>query len=82
MISDLSHGDRMSLKGKLFELQKKLSIIDLESKLDESYSYRPKIIEYDLPNRSPGSFMENSDKAEIIRKVCSSCFNKCLPVVS
>jgi sulfur carrier protein ThiS len=68
MLSDLSPGDRLSLKGKLFDLQKKLSIIDLEHKLEEQYSYQPKIKTYDLPNR-PRDFMENNVKAEIIRQV-------------
>lgn len=68
MISDLSPGDRMSLKGKLFELQKKLNIIDIENKLDERYSYKPTIISYELPNRQK-DFIENTTKAEIIRKV-------------
>jgi len=69
MISDLSPGDRLSLKGKLFELQKKLNIIDIEHRLDEQYSFQPKILDYDLPNRQK-SFLENSTKADIIRKVC------------
>ncbi len=69
MISDLSPGDRLSLKGKLFELQRKLNLIDLEHKLDEQYPYKPTILEYDLPNRIPANFVENSNKAEIIRKV-------------
>lgn len=68
MISDLSPGDRLSLKGKLFELQKKLNIIDIEHRLDEQFSFQPKILDYDLPNRQK-SFLENSTKADIIRKV-------------
>lgn len=68
MISDLSAGDRMSLKGKLFELQKKLTIMDLEQKLDNQYSYQPQIKPYDIPNRQR-SFMENNAKAEIMRQV-------------
>ncbi len=68
MISDLSPGDRLSLKGKLFELQKKLNIIDIERKMEEQCSFQPKILEYDLPNRKK-DFIENSDKADIMRKV-------------
>lgn len=70
MLSDLSLGDRLNLKGKLFELQKKLQIIDLEQKLDEQFPYKPQIStkKYDLPNRQP-TFIENIQKAEIIRKV-------------
>eukprot|EP01040_Poterioochromonas_malhamensis_P018509 gene18509-21629_t len=68
MISDLSPGDRLSLKGKLFELQKKLTILDLEQRLDNQYSYQPQIKPYELPNR-PRNIIENSAKAEIIRQV-------------
>lgn len=68
MISDLPLCDRLSLKGKIFELQKKLQLIDLEQKLDEQYSYKPQIINYELPNRR-NDFLENINKAEIIRKV-------------
>jgi hypothetical protein len=68
MISDLPLCDRLSIKGKLFELQKKLQLIDLEQKLDEQYSYTPNIINYDLPNRQP-DFFDNIHKAGIIRKV-------------
>jgi uncharacterized protein (UPF0128 family) len=68
MISDLSPGDRLSLKGKLFELQKKLNIIDIEHRLDEQYSFQPKILTYELPNRKK-DFFENANKADIMRKV-------------
>lgn len=71
MISDLSAGDRLSLKGKLFELQKKLTIMDLEQRLDNQYPYQPQIKSYDLPNR-PRDFIQNNAKAEIIRQV--SCY--------
>jgi hypothetical protein len=67
MISDLSAGDRLSLKGKLFELQKKLTIMDLEQRLDNQYPYQPQIKSYDLPNR-PRDFIQNNAKAEIIRQ--------------
>lgn len=67
MISDLPLCDRLSLKGKLFELQKKLQLIDLEQKLDEQYSYKPALRPYDLPNRQE-HFIDNINKAELIRK--------------
>ena len=66
MLSDLSPGDRLSLKGKLFELQKKLSIIDMEDKLDNQFSFKPKVTPFDLPDRS--SFLDSSNKAELIRQ--------------
>lgn len=40
-IRDLSPGNKLSLKGKLFELQKKLTLLDLERKISEEYSYQP-----------------------------------------
>jgi hypothetical protein len=45
MISDLSPGDKLSLKGKLFELQKKLNIIDFENKRNDELSslFKPTI---------------------------------------
>lgn len=77
MISDLSPGDRLSLKGKLFELQKKLTILDLEQRLDNQYSYQPQIKSYELPNR-PRNIIENSAKAEIIRQVRRPNNTRCL----
>ena len=63
----LSPGDKMNLKGQLFELSKKLNMIDIEKKKPIP-SFQPKIKSYDLPNREP-NFMGNVDKAEVIRKV-------------
>ena len=70
MISDLSPGDKLSLKGKLFELQKKLNIIDIQHQNDrkEACSFKPTILSYDLPERD-NNVLESIKKAEIIRKV-------------
>lgn len=69
--SQLPLCDRLSLKGKLFELQKKLQLIDLEQKMQEQFPYKPQILSsYELPNRQH-DFLENINKAEIIRKVSS-----------
>eukprot|EP00981_Chlorochromonas_danica_P008856 scaffold2320_cov168-Ochromonas_danica.AAC.8 len=66
--SQLPLCDRLSLKGKLFELQKKLQLIDLEQKMNEQFPYKPQILSsYELPNRQH-DFLENINKAEIIRK--------------
>ncbi len=62
----MSPGDRMSLKGKLFELSKKLSIIDFESKRENQYSFKPDI--RPLPERDE-TMVDSLRKAEIIRKV-------------
>lgn len=68
MISDLSPGDKLSLKGKIFELQKKLQIIDIRNKQKEEFSYRPTLYSYELPDRH-SDVLESINKAEIIRKV-------------
>ena len=70
MLSDLSPGDKLSLKGKIFELQKKLQIIDQRNKQKEEFSYKPKLYSYDLPDRED-NVLKSIDKAEIIRKVCA-----------
>ena len=53
MISDLSPGDKLSLKGKIFELQKRLNILDIESKRNNEIStmFKPTIYTYSLPAR-------------------------------
>ena len=68
----MSPGDKLSLKGKLFELSKKLSIIDFESKRDTQYSFKPEILPYDLPERDE-NMINSLRKAEIIRKVGFFC---------
>mmetsp|Transcript_19359 Transcript_19359/g.32834 ORF Transcript_19359/g.32834 Transcript_19359/m.32834 type:complete len:554 (-) Transcript_19359:743-2404(-) len=67
MISDLSPGDKLSLKGKIFELQKKLQIIDIRKKQNEEYPYKPKTTQYELPDRN-SNVLESINKAELIRK--------------
>lgn len=74
MLSDLSPGDKLSLKGKIFELQKKLQIIDIRNRQKEEFSYKPTLYNYDLPNRD-NNVLDSINKAEIIRKV--SCFSFC-----
>ena len=73
MLSDLSPGDKLSLKGKIFELQKKLQIIDQRNKQDGEFSYKPKLFSYDLPDRED-NVLESINKAEIIRKVWFDIF--------
>ena len=68
MLSDLSPGDKLSLKGKIFELQKKLQIIDIRNRQKEEFSYKPTLYNYDLPNRD-NNVLDSINKAEIIRKV-------------
>jgi hypothetical protein len=75
MISDLSPGDKLSLKGRIFELQKKLSLLDLEArqaeKQTQEHPYTPTI----FTNKSPykrvqdSSAVVNMNVAEVIRQV-------------
>lgn len=67
LVSELSLGEKLSLKGQLFELQKKLKTIDMSSKQREEYSFKPKISDYDLPGRDV-SYSKNVERAELIRK--------------
>jgi len=70
MISDLSPWDKLSLKGKIFELQKKLSIIDIQTKRQEEFSYRPSLISnYQLLGGRDGNILDNIHRAEVIRRV-------------
>ena len=74
MISNLTPGDKLALKGRIFELQKKLHIIDClhqKEEEEEEFPFQPKIIPYHLPERN-GNFLESVDKAELIRKVSST----------
>lgn len=67
MISALPIGDKLALKGKLFELQKKLNIIELENQSKEEFTFQPEIIDFELPDRDR-CFDENVRRAELIRK--------------
>mmetsp|Transcript_16949 Transcript_16949/g.37688 ORF Transcript_16949/g.37688 Transcript_16949/m.37688 type:complete len:257 (+) Transcript_16949:118-888(+) len=67
MISDLSPGDKLSLKGKIFELQKKLQIIEFRNKQNEEFPYKPKTTRYDLPDRDR-NVLVRINKAELMRQ--------------
>ena len=67
MISSLPIGDKLSLKGKLFELQKNLNIIELENQSKDELTFRPEILEFALPDRER-TFDENVRRAEMIRR--------------
>ena len=66
-VNQLSPGDKMSLKGKIFELQKKLNLLDVEQQNTEEYSFHPEITQYKLPNREE-NFIQNINQAEETRK--------------
>jgi hypothetical protein len=70
-VADLSSGDKLSLKGKIFELQKRLHVIELEEKIKEEQdiTYKPIIFTkpYDLPGRDD-DFTESVRRAEMIRR--------------
>jgi hypothetical protein len=67
-IAELSPGDKLSLKGKIFELQKKLNLIDVVQQSTEQFSFQPEITNYSLPNRD-SNFIKNVNEAEECRKV-------------
>lgn len=67
-VADLKPGDKLSLKGKIFELQKKLNLIDIEQQNTPEYSFEPEITNYKLPHRE-NNFLDNMKKAEENRKV-------------
>jgi hypothetical protein len=78
LVRDLSPGDKLSLKGKIFELQRKLNLIDLETRINDEITselpFKPTIY---TSNYSPISSTDNKEsgisnilKAEIIQKVC------------
>jgi hypothetical protein len=67
MISDLSPGDKLSLKGKLFELRKRLNIIEFENQRQDDYSFRPTLeARYKLADRS--DFYHALERAEMARQ--------------
>lgn len=77
LVRDLSPGDKLSLKGKIFELQRKLNLIDLETRINDEITselpFKPTIY---TSNYSPLSSNGKNDsgssnifKAEIIQKV-------------
>ena len=66
-VNQLSPGDRMSLKGKIFELQKKLNLLDVEQQHQEDFSFHPEITRYKLPNRRE-DFINSLNQAEESRK--------------
>lgn len=68
LISELSPGEKMSLKGKIFELQKKLNIIEVTARTKEEYPFRPEIVAYDLPERQQRNVLGNIERAEMMRK--------------
>lgn len=67
-VADLKPGDKLSLKGKIFELQKKLNLLDVEQQNTTDYSFEPEITNYKLPHRE-SNFLDNMKRAEESRKV-------------
>ena len=68
-VSELSLGEKLSLKGQLFELRKKLNVIDVQNKTTEQYSFKPQLATdyYETPDRDT-SFQKNVERAELMRK--------------
>jgi hypothetical protein len=78
-VSQLPFGDRMSLKGKLFELQKKLNLLEIDEKVKEEQglTFRPvmEAASYKQISERPKDFFTNVQKAELIRKVYYFAFH-------
>ena len=74
-ISELPAGDKMSLKGKIFDLQRKLNLLDVEQQNTETFPFQPQITKYNLPHRT-NDFVKNMERAEEQRKVND---NYCIP---
>jgi len=68
-VSDLSLGEKLALKGQLFELRKKLNAIELQNQQTETFSFRPELVTdyYELPDREV-SYSKNVDRAEQMRR--------------
>ena len=69
-ISDMNQGERMSLKGKLFDLQKSLKLLELEEQMNNEAdcTFKPKLeAKYELPHREK-NFSESVKRADMIRK--------------
>jgi hypothetical protein len=68
-VSDLTLGEKLALKGQLFELRKKLNAIELQNQQTETYSFRPALVTeyYELPDRE-NSYVKNVERAEQMRR--------------
>ena len=69
-ISDMNSGERMSLKGKLFDLQKNLKLLEVEEQMNNEMdcTFQPNLkATYRLPFREK-NFNDSVRKADMIRK--------------
>ncbi len=74
-LSDLTPGEKLSLKGRLFELQKKLNLIGINEQMEteQGLTFQPNIeTEYKPLEHRHDDFIKNVQKAEEIRKVIIS----------
>lgn len=67
MLSDLTVGDKLSLKGKIFELGKKLNLMEVGKQHQQNLVFKPKVNTYEFPDR-PKDFYSSVERAEQIRK--------------
>ena len=69
-MEDLSIGERLALKGQLFELQKKLNIIDQENRSKEQHTFQPESFteDYKPVTDRESNYVKNVERAEIIRQ--------------
>ncbi len=67
-LSDLSTGEKLALKGQLFELRKKLNAIELQNQQTETFSFQPELVtQYKLSDRE-NNYTKNVEKAEHMRR--------------
>ena len=70
MISELSPGAKLSLKGKIFELQKQLNLIEIEKAQNKlNFPFHPTIYTNYKTNSDGKERVAKKDKVEIIKKV-------------
>ena len=68
-MEDLSIGERLALRGQLFELQKKLNIIDQENRSKERHVPTGGFTEdYKPVTDRESTYVKNVERAEIIRQ--------------
>ena len=65
--SAMSIGEKLSLKGKLFDLSRKLSLFEVETAIQEECTFTPVTNKYSLPDRE-SSFEANVQRAELIKQ--------------
>ena len=71
VLSQLSPGEKMGIKNKIYDLKKKLELIEIEKKTIEDFPFHPELYtgHYHLPHRDGKNILNHFEKSEYIRKV-------------